>query len=137
MADLHIEGKITLEGLDPKEGTPQLAVYVFDQGGQPVGKADVDQQGNFSIPVNRPQTDDVELFIGPVGQDPKDVRESAAYSRLFTSKEWTGDPAKARIKADLMVSAQIWRPWRPVRVCVSGRIRKVHTVAGKTDGCPV
>ena len=136
-ADLRIEGKLALEGADPKQTDLKLTAYVFDRGGHALGQADVDAQGNFSVPVNRSQPDDVELFVAPAGLAGKNVRMSATFSRTYTPKDWSGEGNKFRIRPDLLISEEIWRPWRPVRICVKGRIRKVHTEGGKTESCPV
>ena len=136
-ADLRIEGKLTLESADPKQTDLKLTAYVFDRGGHALGQADVDAQGNFSVPVNRSQPGDVELFVAPAGLAGTDVRMSATYSRAYTPKDWSGEGTQFRIRPDLLISEEIWRPWRPIRVCVSGRIRKVHTEGGQRDACPV
>ena len=136
-ADLRIEGKLALENADSRQTDLKLTAYVFDRGGHALGQADVDPQGNFSVPVNRTQPDDVELFVAPAGLEGKAVRLSATYSRTYAPKDWTGEGGKLRIRPDLVIPAEIWQPWRPVRVCVSGRIRKVHTEGGQTQHCPV
>lgn len=135
--DLRLEGKITLTSAEKDETSPKLAAYVFDRGGLPLGDAEADAQGNFSVPVNRTQETDVELFVAPAGQNPRAVRMSSAYSRTFSAKDWQREGNHLRIRADISIPPEIWRPWWPVRVCVSGRIRKVHTVAGVTETCPV
>ena len=136
-ANLRIEGKLTLESADPKQTDLKLTAYVFDRGGHALGQADVDAQGNFSVPVNRSQPDDVELFVAPAGLAGADVRMSATYSRAYTPKDWSGEGTQFRIRPDLLISEEIWRLWRPIRVCVGGRIRKIHTEGGQPDACPV
>src|SRR5690606_20682823 len=75
----------------------------------------------------------VELILGPPA-DPKVIRSSSAFSKTFQAREWISDGKQFVLKPDLAIPYDIWWPWRPLRICVSGHVRKVRDDGGI---CPV
>jgi hypothetical protein len=129
---LHIKGKVDLQkSVEPLPQTLDLRAYVFDLGGQLLGSEPIDlEEGAFEIPVQLEEPAPVELFIAPEG-DPQRIRNSAAFRRRLSVEEWTGDEGARRLTPEITLGPEIWRPWLPIRVCVSGRVRKVP------PDCPV
>lgn len=85
------------------------------------------------MPVNLTAPSDVELVIAPP-DEPQVARKSAAYNRKYVATDWTGQTGNFRLNPNIFLPKIIWWPWWPVRVCVSGHVRKIH------DGeapCPV
>jgi hypothetical protein len=134
--DFRIEGRVQLEAVDTLPSDMKLLAYAFDSGGQLLGTGDVDPKGSFSVLVKLTRPADVELVIGPA-DDPQAVRKSSAYSHTFSAKEWIGEGNKFRLKADIFLPRYVWWPWRPIRVCISGHVRKIYTTDGHTQVCPV
>jgi hypothetical protein len=131
----RIEGRVHVEARDEVPGEMKLVAYAFDRGGRLLGKEDVDVEGGFDVPVKLAKPADVELVIGP-DDDPQMVRQSSAYIQMLAAKEWS--ECKLRVKPDIYLSREIWWPWRPVRVCISGHVRKMHTAEdGQAHTCPV
>lgn len=128
-----IEGKVQLEAGECKPGDLKLMAYAFDPVGRLLGSAEVDVKGSFVMKVDLKQPSRVELILGPPA-DPKIIRSSSAYSQTFQAKDWTGEGRQFSLKADALIPYDIWWPWRPVRICVSGHVRKVKEEGGV---CPV
>ena len=131
-----IEGRAQLEEMEKLPADVKLKAYAFDPLGQLLGEGDVDAKGGFRLAANLAQPADVELFISPDG-DAQQVRKSSAFSRKFSAKEWVGKERVFRLNPEIFLPHDIWYPWLPVRVCVSGHVRKIHTVNGQTEVCPV
>lgn len=131
-----IEGQIQREQPQIQPGELKLMVYVFDKAGAPLGSADVDSKGNYGVPVRLARPADVELLVGPADM-PEHIRQSSAYRKSFSAKDWKGEAAQFRLKFDTLLPVDVWRPWWPLRICVSGHVRKVAEHDGVTSICPV
>ncbi|MBL8056749.1 MAG: hypothetical protein JNK29_08625 [Anaerolineales bacterium] len=132
----RIEGRVRLEGADGPAGDFKLRAFAFDPAGRLLGQDDVDAQGGFSLAADLRQPADFELVITPEGEA-ETARRSAAYSRKFTAKDWAGEGSRFSLKTDLAIARHVWQIWWPLRICVSGHVRKVHTENGHTEVCPV
>lgn len=132
---LVIEGRVELEEAESMPAGVGLKAYVFDRLGQLLGTGDVDPRGGFTVPVKLAAPGDVELVIAPP-DEPQVVRKSAAYNQRFAAADWTGEAGNFRLRPHIFVPKTVWWPWLPVRVCVSGHVRKVHHGDTQTF-CPV
>lgn len=128
----RIEGRVQLEDMVSFPKDQKLMVYALSSQGQPLGAASLDPQGNFRFAAPLRQAVDVDIFVGPE-TDPQQIRSSSAYRRHFSAKDWSGEGSNRRLQVDFSIGKSIWFPWLPVRICVSGHVRKV------SDGevCPV
>jgi len=130
-----LEGKIQLEQPELLSGEVKLMAYVFDKVGALLGSAEMDNKGNYSVPVRLTQPTNVELIVGPADM-PQQIRQSSAYRKTFSAKDWKGEGTQFRLKFDALLPVDIWRPWWPMRICVSGHVRKVSYDDG-IHICPV
>ena len=130
---LTVEGRVSLQGFDPGVDELPLRAFAFDAAGRPLGSGDVDEQGGYRFDVSLGEPADVEIVVGPaVGADI--VRQAEAPTTRFSAKDWARTEGGFRLAADVQIARRIWFPWRPIRVCVRGRVRK------QQDGrppCPV
>ena len=133
--DFAIEGIAKLQAGEDREGLELKAIAV-SRDGRVLGESTVSEKGEFSIPVGIIQPEDVQLFVGPA-DDAESLRNSAAASRQFTASDWKGESNAQRIRAELFIPKLEWLPWLPRKVCVSGRVRKVHVENGVLEICPV
>ena len=134
--DFRLEGSLQLECLKDVPNDLALTAYAFDEARELVGSAAVDKEGNFNVVVKLRKREDVELVIAPEA-DPKLARESAAYHKRYLASDWKAEGRSYRIHPDVFIREVIWRPWWPMRICVSGHVRKAETVDGSTTYCPV
>ena len=123
--DFRIEGKIQLEAGDCRPADLKIKAYAFDPVGRLLGSSEVDESGSYVIAVDLKKPCRVELIIGPEA-DPKVIRSSSAFIKTFRTEEWIPDGKKFILKAELAIPYDIWWPWRPLRICVSGHVRKVR-----------
>ena len=66
----------------------------------------------------------VEVIVGPA-VEADIVREAEPPPSRFTAKDWTRSEAGGfRLSPQIVLPRPIWWPWRPIRVCVRGRVRK-------------
>lgn len=135
-SSFRIEGQIQREQPERQPGELKLMAYVFDKAKALLGSAELDNKGNYSVAVRLAQPADVELIVGPADM-PQQIRLSSAYRKLFSAKDWKAEGAQFRLKFDTLLPLDIWRPWWPLRICVSGHVRKVSRHDGITDLCPV
>lgn len=134
-----IEGQIRREQSGCEAGEMKdmkLAAYAFDLAGTLLGSAEADDNDNYSIAFSLDQPTDVELRVGPV-DDAERIRLSSAYARKFSAGEWRGDGPRYQLNHDVFLPIDVWRPWRPQRICISGHVRKLVHHDGITDVCPV
>ncbi len=131
-----IEGQIQREQPDLQPGELKLAAYAFDKAGTLLGSAPLDAKGSYSVALRMARPSDVDLFVGPADM-PEQIRHSSAFSQSFSAREWKGDGGQFRLRYDTLIPVDIWRPWWPLRICVSGHVRKVNHHDGVTDICPV
>lgn len=132
----RVEGQIQREQPECQPGGLKLAAYVFDKAGALLGSAELDAKGNYSVPTRLRQPADIDLVVGPAGMADQ-VRRSSAFRQSFTAGQWQGEGGKYRLQFDTVLPVAVWRPWWPLRICVSGHVRKIHTENGHTTICPV
>ena len=132
----RIEGRIQREQPESQPGELQLAAYVFDKVRALLGSADLDDKGNYCVAVRLAQPADVELIVGPADM-PQQIRLSSAYRKSFSAKDWIVEGSQYRLRYDALLPLDIWRPWWPLRICVSGHVRKVSDHDGIPHICPV
>jgi hypothetical protein len=132
----RVEGQIQREQPECQSGELKLMAYVFDKAGTLLGKAGLDNNGKYSVAVRLVQPADVELMVGPTDM-PQQIRSSSAYRQSFSAKDWVAEGVQFRLKFDTLLPLDVWRPWWPLRICVSGHVRKVSHHDGVTSVCPV
>jgi hypothetical protein len=132
----RVTGRAQLEAMGSIPNDVKLMAYLFDGQGQLLGKALLDREGSFTVPVKLKKPADVELFIAPEA-DSKTVRTSATYSQKFSAEEWKQEGRLYYLQPELFIPRNIWWPWWPMRICVSGHVRKVVTEDSTTHVCPV
>ena len=135
-SDFRIEGTIRLEEGDCQPGALKLAVYAFDKLGDLLGMDAVGEKGDFCVRLKIARPMAVDLVTAPSG-NPRLIRNSSAYQQAFSAKDWKGEGGAFRLRADLVLARDIWWPWRPIRICVSGHVRKIQQIEGLTNVCPV
>ncbi|MFN0191748.1 MAG: hypothetical protein ACKVP5_07195 [Aestuariivirga sp.] len=135
-SNFYIEGQIQREQPECQPGELKLAAYVFDSGGTLLGSGEVDGKGNYRVGFAMAKPADVTLLAGPA-DTPEQIRASSAFRKSFSAKDWQAEGDKYRIKYETILPLDVWRPWWPLRICVSGHVRKVSSHDGVTSICPV
>ncbi len=136
-ATFHVRGKVDIEARETFPQEMELHAYAFTPSGAPLGSAPIDVgEGTFKIPLELPHPGAIDLIIGPAG-DPKRIRDSRTYRRHFDADAWHEADDRFTLEPEITLPPEIWRPWLPIRVCISGRVRKVHIEDGETERCPV
>ena len=134
--EFRIEGNILLQDCDGKQEDLGIKVVAVDRLGELLGEGDLDSEGGFSLAVRLSQPADVQLLVGP-GPDAASVRQSSAYMQHFGAEDWAAEKNGFVIRPKFSIAPSIWWPWRPVRICVTGHVRKVAAHEGLTQICPV
>jgi hypothetical protein len=131
-----VEGKVKLEAKESLPGDVKLMAHLFDGRGEHLGSGEIDPKGSFAVPVKLEQPADVELIVGPAGEA-RAVRKSAVYNQHFAAGDWVTEGRTRRLKPEITVARDIWWPWWPVQICVSGHVRKIETTEAGVEICPV
>ena len=131
-----IAGQIQREQADLQAGEFRLMAYVFDKAGSLLGSEALDEKGGYNVAVKLRKPADVDLFVGPADMA-EQIRSSSAFSHSFSAGDWKGEGGLFRLRFDTLIPVEIWRPWWPLRICVSGHVRKVSQQNGATEICPV
>lgn len=108
--------RIVLDGLDEGRAGPRLALHAFGDGDKLLGSVPVESDGTF--PVDAALLEKAaRVMVGPADADP------AARRGFYTLP---GDELRRLVRAEgeLAIAGGVWRPWLPVRRCVSGRVRR-------------
>jgi hypothetical protein len=133
----QILGQARFEELGVVPDDMKLSAYAFDSKGQLLGQAALDAEGSFAIPVRLKRPAPVELVVGPT-DDPQEVRCSTVFSQSFTESDWVGEEGgRFLLRPEIYIARYLWWPWRPVRVCITGHVRKISNVGDSTVVCPV
>ncbi|MDJ0754824.1 MAG: hypothetical protein QNJ45_14965 [Ardenticatenaceae bacterium] len=123
-----VKGQVDLAEVRGVPDDLELMAYAFDRAGRPLGETKVNAKGNYNLKVALTRAADIDLVIAPAA-DAKTIRKAAVHSERITAEQL----AEGVFEADIFVPDYIWHPWRPVRICISGHVRKL-TAAGT---CPV
>jgi hypothetical protein len=135
-SEFLIEGKILREQPELQPGELKLMAYVFDKAGSLLGSAELDNKGNYRVSLKLAQPSDVEFIVGPADMS-QQIRQSSAYRKTFSARDWNGEESQFYLKFDTILPVDIWRPWWPLRICVSGHVRKISNHDGISKTCPV
>lgn len=128
-----VEGHVELKEFDAEAGYLPLRAFAFDTAGRLLGSGDVDAKGGYRFPVSLKQPADVDVFVGPA-VDADIVRQAEPPVTRFTANDWTRTTSGFQLNPKLVLPRPVWWPWRPIRVCVRGRVRKDQ---GDRPPCPV
>jgi hypothetical protein len=104
----------------------KLAAYAFDEKGTLIGTAGVNREGSFNIALELKKPEAVEVLIAKSG-DPEKARKASLDGRRYEVADWRDNI----LRPEIFVSKDIWWPWWPKRICISGQVRKVP------GNCPV
>lgn len=132
----RIEGQIQREQPEVQPGEMKLMAYVFDRAGALLGSAALDEKCHYSVDVRLSQPAGVELVVGPADM-PQQIRSSSAYRKTFSTEDWKLGKELFQIRFDTVLPVDVWRPWWPLRICVSGHVRKVSRQDDITHVCPI
>lgn len=119
------------------EAPPELKAYVFDPAGRFLGSGDVDERGGFKTALRLAQPAPVDVVVGPPEDDPQVIRRSSLPRQRFSEKDWIVEGGRYRLKAEVRLSPDIAALLFPLKICVSGHVRKVFQRDGQTAICPV
>lgn len=128
----QIRGQVAVEKCDNPPGDLQLQAYAFTSQGQFLAAGPVNEKGEFRIPVDLKKPSPIELYVGPEA-DPKTLRQTSAYTEMYRAEDWVQEEGRYMLRPRIYLPYHIWWPWRPIRVCVSGHVRKLTG----TGACPV
>lgn len=131
-----VKGNVKLTEFDGTLEEIPLMASVFDVHGQLLGTGPVNDKGTFEISLRLYRPSAIELMVGPSG-DIQNVRNSSAFSQRFQAEEWKQERNLYLLKPELIIRPLIWKPWWPLRICVSGHVRKIRHEGGSTLTCPV
>ncbi len=131
-----LEGNITFQESEGEHQDLGVKVFAFDRLGEPLGAGELDGKGNFRMALRLAAPADIQLMAGPA-TDAMSARHSSGYLQSFTAKDWRKEGAGFFINPKLVIPQSIWWPWRPVRICVTGHVRKIDQHQGHTQTCPV
>lgn len=130
-----IEGQVQLEQSECESGKLELAAYAFDTAGNLLGQAPVDANQQYRIAYRNLEPTAIELRVGPAGSDAETVRHSSAYRKQFSAKDWLSEGQRFLLRHEVFLPVDVWRPWWPHRLCISGHVRKLMNPGG--GACPV
>ena len=131
-----VAGRVQLESLKTVPNDLNLTAFAFNSAGEFIGSIPVSDDGQFSLPVPLSEPEDVEVFVAPE-IDPKEVRQAASYSRRYSAQEWTGRQRDFTLQPNIYVLTDSWRHWWPLRICISGHVRKLIETELGNRKCPV
>ncbi|MGB5987392.1 MAG: hypothetical protein WBG37_18950 [Desulfobacterales bacterium] len=132
----RIEGNIQLESVEKVPANLELMAYVFDERHRLLSTGSIQKKGDFKVEFILDTLKTVVLFISPAA-DEKDVRGAASYCQKIGPKDWQKEGRSFLIKPEIFLPRDLWRPWWPQRICVSGHVRKVGPSGDTAGACPV
>lgn len=132
----RVEGKIQRDQPEYQAGELKLTAHVFDKAGALLGSSELDEKGNYAVSLRLARPSDVELVVGPAG-DPQQVRRSSAFSARIAASEWKADGNQLKVSKNALLPVEVWLPWLPKHICITGHVRKESHQNGVTTLCPV
>ena len=121
-----IAGQVEVQGKDADSGELPLRAFAFDTANNVIGTGDVDENGSFNVGLDIKEAQDVTVIIGPAVDDVALLKDAEAPPLRFGKEDWVKTELGLRLKAQAVLPKRIWWPWRPIRVCVRGRVRKAQ-----------
>ena len=131
---LQIAGLVEFEGAEKRDQELGLYAHAFDANSAPIGSAPLKPDGTFEITLPLREPSDISISVTPE-PEAGHAREWQSFRVRFTPNDWLREEQRFVLRPQLRIPRPIWWPWRPIQVCVGGRIEKV-TVPGE-PGCPV
>lgn len=131
-----VEGRVDFQQAEGDQPTTGIQVFAFDRLGVALGGAALDEKGQFKMALRLKEPTDLQIMAGP-GNDADSVRQSANFTLPVSAKEWVQEGRGFLLRPQLFIPRPIWWPWRPLRLCISGHVRKIETLDGHTQTCPV
>ena len=135
----HVNLTISAPLLDSlkEESRPSTAAYAFSLGGRFLGQGAVDAKGQASFEVNLGEAPTgLRLLVGPASEDKVPgleelLRRGAQEKHLRVGAE------EARLKVELPIHPDVWRPWLLGLCLVKGTLQKRIVRDGITVDLPV
>ncbi|MEA3469458.1 MAG: hypothetical protein U9R57_14695 [Thermodesulfobacteriota bacterium] len=131
-----IQGMLELESVERPPDDLKLMTYVFDEDHQLLATGRIGKKGEFKVAFKLAKQRTVMLFISPEA-DEKDVRGPTTYSHIINPDDWKEEERNLVFKPDIFLPRDLWWPWWPRRICVSGHVRKVGSSGSTAGACPV
>lgn len=133
----RIVGQVRLLDADPIGNTPALTAIALDPLGGVVGSGPITKEGQFDIQFQSPGPMDIDLVVGPTGADSANFRTENSFTTRVMAHQWQSEGQTRLFRFNIELPRVIWFPWLPIKVCISGHVRKTITTAGKTTYQPV
>lgn len=131
-----VEGRVDFQHAEGDQPDSGIQVFAFDRLGVALGGSTLDGKGQFKMALRLKEPTDLHIMAGP-GADAASVRQSASFVFPVSAKEWVQEGRGFLLRPQLTIPRPVWWPWRPVRLCITGHVRKVDTHDGHTQTCPV
>ena len=108
---------VNFVGAEPNEQTPSMALYTIDARGQAT-KVSALSNGKVDLGAD-PSKLGATVALGPDVADPKTLDPKTLVTLNVAAQLPTWQKTGV-----LEVAPNFWRPWLPIRVCVSGKVTK-------------
>jgi len=135
-SDFVVEGRVDFQQSEGDPPSAGIQVFAFDRLGGALGGATLDEKGQFKMALRLKAPTDLQILVGP-GTDAASVRQSASFTLAVNAKEWIKEGRGYLLRPQLLIPRPVWWPWRPVRLCITGHIRKIDAHEGFSQTCPV
>lgn len=123
-SSLTLEGVVELESRSVLPQDISLSVYAIDKQGEVLASKELNEEGGFSLPTKTDGETEFDLIIARTGED-KSLRDNALYSQHITHEHLKNISSKAKLKNNVFIARELWQPWWPKQICISGHVRKV------------
>jgi hypothetical protein len=112
-----MELQVSFVGAQANEKTPSVALYTVDKRGQAT-KIATEKDGKLDLGADPTKLGPV-VALGPDVADPKTLTPQALVTLKVADQlaQWQKSPT-------LEISAQWWRPWLGIRICLAGTVSR-------------
>lgn len=123
---LIIEGVLELETRSTLPGDVSLSAYAVNKSGEVLASSKLETSGKYALSLGKIGGEDIELLVART-DDTDNLKANALQTmtiKLAEIKE------QSVLNKNFYAPAELWRPWWPKRICVSGHVRN-------KQGCPI
>ena len=123
---LKIEGVLELENRSTLPSDVSLSAYAVNNAGEVLASCKLETSGGYALSLDDVSGEDIELLVAHT-DDTGSLKANALQTTSIKHAEIEGQRV---LNKNFFVAAELWRPWWPRQICVSGHVRN-------KQGCPI
>lgn len=124
-----VEGRVELESRTALPQDVSLSAYAVDRSGEVISSNVLSEDGKYRLATGTDGKTEFDLVIAKT-DDTEQLANNALHTQHINAKRLQAIDNGAVLSNDIFIARELWRPWWPKQICISGHVRK-------TPFCPI